>query len=449
MRVEGRNQVGWVSSSLGWVACNVPIVDLPVPRMTSAALELSPAPPPTLKPLVSSTPTTTPMHTSMPAAGTSTLVAQIPTTAAQATASAQAGPQRPGWVFDFERDFTWRRGDEQYGQLSRSSEQVKAGSASGRLQYDFPAVANNYVVFTSSPPLEIPGQASGITAWVYGDGAGHFLNAWVQDADGEIRSYTFGQVRHQGWQEMTAWLDEKHGWPNGHISGPDDGRLKYPILLSALVLDGVPDGQASSGVIYLDDLYSIQDAIPAPSPTQALTMTPMLTPAPITRFLPPSTPPTSPAGPARTVATATPTIPAETYYRVVPKHSGKCLGIEYDSRENSARVVQYDCLDADNQRWSFTPEGDYYRIRPKHSNKCLGIEFDSRENSAVVVQYECLDADNQRWKLVSEGDYYRVMPKHSGKCLGVEFDSRANSALVVQYQCLDADNQRWSLIPAR
>lgn len=208
------------------------------------------------------------------AAATATRAAQA---AAEAQASAAAAAraataealsrQRPGLVFDFERDLTWKRGDQPYGQLIRSAEQVKAGSAAGRLQYDFPAVPNNYVVFMATPPLTIPGQATGITAWVYGNGSGHFLNAWVQDADGEVRSYTFGQVQHRGWQQMIAWFDEKRSWPNGHISGPDDSKLRYPASLYALVLDGVPDGQASTGVIFLDEMFSTQDAIPTANPT--------------------------------------------------------------------------------------------------------------------------------------------------------------------------------------
>jgi hypothetical protein len=84
-----------------------------------------------------------------------------------------------------------------------------------------------------------------------------------------VRSYTFGQIRHQGWQQMTAWFDEQRGWPNGHISGPDDGRLGFPASLYALVLDGVPDGQASSGTIYLDEVFGTTQPIqrvPTPAP---------------------------------------------------------------------------------------------------------------------------------------------------------------------------------------
>ena len=185
---------------------------------------------------------------------------------ATATKAATATPVRPGLIFDFERAYTWKPGHP-YGTLTRSTEQAKNGSSSGLLQYNFPAVADEFIDLLPQPALTIPGQATGITAWVYGHGSGHFLNAWVQDADGERRAYTFGKVQHQGWQQMTAWLDETYGWPNGHIDGPDDGRLRYPIKLNALVLDWVPEGQDRSGVIYVDDIFSTQDVIPKSQPT--------------------------------------------------------------------------------------------------------------------------------------------------------------------------------------
>jgi hypothetical protein len=56
---------------------------------------------------------------------------------------------------------------------------------------------------------------------------------------------------------MRAVLDDSAGWPNGHIDGTDNGVLDYPAWLYALVLDGVPDGTASSGTIYLDDIEAV------------------------------------------------------------------------------------------------------------------------------------------------------------------------------------------------
>ena len=218
-----------------------------------------------------------------------------PTTKPSATPTAKpAGPAQPGVVVGFESDLAWRRGDQPYGQLDRSAEQVHGGGYAGRLRYDFPAVKDNYIVFLPQPPLLLPGQPTGLTAWVYGDGAGHFLNAWLQDAAGEVRSYSFGQIKHRGWAQMTAWLDESRGWPNGHISGPDDGKLTYPASLYAFVLDGVPDGQASSGAIYLDDVATTQQPIAQGTATPGAA--PAATPAPGATTAPAAAPPAALTG---------------------------------------------------------------------------------------------------------------------------------------------------------
>lgn len=285
------------------------------------------------------------------AQATAQVKAAAAATAKAATAIA-ISKQRPGLIFDFERDYTWKRGDEPYGQFARSTDQVKAGSSSGKLQYDFPAVAKNYVVFTAKPALAIPGQATGITAWVYGNGSNHFLNVWVQDAAGEVRAYTFGQIKHQGWQQMTAWLDETRGWPNGHISGADDGRLTYPAHLYAVVLDGVPDGQGSSGAIYLDDLFSTQDSIPAAAPTAVPYVPPAANAAPA---------PAASSGMRFQLVNGGQCAPnaGTSYYEGVVQHrdsapyNGVCLHTAFNGPRNTKCTG---CGIGDG-RWSFSPFG--------------------------------------------------------------------------------------------
>jgi serine/threonine-protein kinase len=196
-------------------------------------------------------------------------------------------PPRPGLVFDFERDVLWKRGDQPYGTLQRSAEQVKAGAAAGKLSYDFAAVPDNYVVLMPQPAPAL-GNATGVVAWVHGDGSGHMLNAWVRDSGGEVRSYTFGRISHSGWAPMTAWFDDQAGWPNGHISGSDNGRLDPPSTLTALVLDAVPDGQASRGAIYIDEVTVTQEAIQQATPTPASLPPPSATTSSATLTRPPS-----------------------------------------------------------------------------------------------------------------------------------------------------------------
>ena len=77
-------------------------------------------------------------------------------------------------------------------------------------------------------PSASQGQPTALSAWVYGDGSGHFLNVWLRDSGGQVRQYSFGQIKHEGWQQLTAVLDDAAGWPNVHISGPDTGKLSFP-----------------------------------------------------------------------------------------------------------------------------------------------------------------------------------------------------------------------------
>ncbi len=187
---------------------------------------------------------------------TATTAVALPT---KAPATARP-PKAPGVILDFENDLTWRRGNQPYGELTRATDPVHAGSYSAQLKYDFPAVKDNFVVFQTRSPVPIAGQPAALYAWVYGDGSGHMLNAWLADRSGQVRQYTFGPIKHLGWQQMTAALDDAAGWPNVHISGPDSGKLSFPASLSALVLDGVPDGTASKGVITIDDVATAAQA---------------------------------------------------------------------------------------------------------------------------------------------------------------------------------------------
>jgi hypothetical protein len=160
-------------------------------------------------------------------------------------------------VTDFETPDTWAPGAQKYGTLTQSSERAQSGKYSARLDYAIPAVAENYVVLLHKPrPLPIQGNPCTLKLNVYGDGSGHFLNAWVSDSKGEVRQFSFGRIEHNGsWQPMTALLDTSAPWPQVHISGPDNGRLDFPISLNALVLDAVGDGPFR-GSIYLDDLVT-------------------------------------------------------------------------------------------------------------------------------------------------------------------------------------------------
>jgi hypothetical protein len=153
---------------------------------------------------------------------------------------------------NFEQFGVWVRGDEENGSFTRSTAQSRSGSASGKLSYDFSTTDNDYVVFQQTNA--IPGQPTALQIWVYGDGAGHYLNAWIRDNDGQTWQVPFGRVTHTGWQQMTGYIDPSQDWPWSHISGPKNDTVEYPITFRGFVLDDLNNAYTGSGSIYLDDL---------------------------------------------------------------------------------------------------------------------------------------------------------------------------------------------------
>ena len=182
--------------------------------------------------------------------------------APQATARPQpaaqpqpAGAAASGIVTDFESWGTWKRGDEPWGTFTQSGEQHVSGKFAGKLAYDFPADPKNYVVFRRQLPIK--GNPTGLRLQVHGDGSTHFLNAWVQDANGQLWQFTYGRINHTGWQAMTAPFDLSLGWPNQAVGAAKTDAPVYPLRFYAFVLDGHASDQAFQGSIFLDDLEAV------------------------------------------------------------------------------------------------------------------------------------------------------------------------------------------------
>ena len=237
-------------------------------------LEPSPSPtaPLTASPTGTAAATRTPTATDVPLTATFT-----PTSTPSPSPSPLPVAPLPIGVFQgFETDSVWKRGDEPNGELNRSSEQVHSGRFAGRLDYNFPTGSNDYVVFLQNRLLADTPKA--MTVWVYGDGAGHFLNVWFKDAAGQTWQMSFGPVKHTGWQQMTAVLDPAQPWPSGHISGPNNGIIDYPIRFQGIVLDDGSDSFTGRGTIYIDDMATAKNTSTKPTPISGQTPAPSDTP---------------------------------------------------------------------------------------------------------------------------------------------------------------------------
>ncbi|MGQ9599723.1 MAG: protein kinase domain-containing protein [Anaerolineae bacterium] len=241
---------------LGWLqASSTPVVIVIPPQPTepllpTQAVEPSPMPPTTVS-LPTATPPT-PVPTRPPTVQPTQAPTLPPPTAAPTRPPTSTPVREPGLITGFEEFGTWKRGDQPNGTFTQSRDLVHRGNYSGRLEYDFPTSGNDFVVFQQVHA--IAGQPATISAWVYGDGAGHFFNVWIKDADGQVWQVPLGTVTHSGWAQMVGKLDPGQPWPFAHISGPDNGTIDYPISFAAVVLDDRPDPFIGQGTIYLDDL---------------------------------------------------------------------------------------------------------------------------------------------------------------------------------------------------
>jgi hypothetical protein len=133
---------------------------------------------------------------------------------------------------------------------------------------------------------------------------------------------------------------------------------------------------------------------------------------------------------------------------LVARHSGKCLDVSSASTADSARLLQWTCNAAANQRWTVQSLGNgYVRLVARHSGKCLDVNGASTADGATVLQYTCSGRTNQQWQLRDASGYVQVVARHSGKCLDVTSASTADGAAVVQYTCGSGTNQQWTRRP--
>lgn len=104
--------------------------------------------------------------------------------------------------------------------------------------------------------MAISGNPTKLALYIYGDGKGHLVNAWIKDSGGTTWSIPFGSTSGTGWQKMTGTISATLPWPGGKIDG-SGSTISFPISIRALVVDDVPDTFSGSGSFYVDDLLAL------------------------------------------------------------------------------------------------------------------------------------------------------------------------------------------------
>lgn len=131
-------------------------------------------------------------------------------------------------------------------------------------------------------------------------------------------------------------------------------------------------------------------------------------------------------------------------YEIKAAHSGKCLDVYRESKDNGEKVLQWQCHGGDNQQWKVTPVSGGYQLIAKSSGKCLDVTKYSTNNGANLQQWTCSSGKNKSFAIDSKGDgQYSIRALHSSKCVDVAKRSGSNGATIQQWSCHTGSNQRF------
>ncbi|HEX7308147.1 glycosyl hydrolase family 95 catalytic domain-containing protein [Lentzea sp.] len=135
------------------------------------------------------------------------------------------------------------------------------------------------------------------------------------------------------------------------------------------------------------------------------------------------------------------------YYRLVARHSGKCLDVSGVSTAPGALVHQWPQTSGLNQQFDFLDAGGgYYRVRARHSG--LVLQAASASSGADVTQQADTGAADRQWRVVDHGGgVVSLVNRQSGLAADVWEASTADGARLSQWAVTGADNQRFQLQP--
>jgi len=132
--------------------------------------------------------------------------------------------------------------------------------------------------------------------------------------------------------------------------------------------------------------------------------------------------------------------------RLIAKHSGMALDVSGVSKEDGAKIYQWEKHDGDNQKFTFHKNGDWaYTISAKHSGK-LVTAHGTDKGSEITQEGKSGKEDQVFWVSKNSDGTYRITNQHSKMCIDVDGSSKEKGHKVQQWPPTDGDNQKWELI---
>jgi galactose oxidase len=131
--------------------------------------------------------------------------------------------------------------------------------------------------------------------------------------------------------------------------------------------------------------------------------------------------------------------------------NGLCMDVARHSQEEGANIIVYRCHGKDNQKFELRSSGggrraDWFSAEGVDSGLCLDIKGNSNARGTQLIQWQCKNADNQRFDFRASsdrGNTGEIRVKHSGLCLDAGADK--SEAKVTQASCTGSAQQQWTI----
>lgn len=142
-------------------------------------------------------------------------------------------------------------------------------------------------------------------------------------------------------------------------------------------------------------------------------------------------------------------------YRLVNRHSDKCMSLAGNNFANGTAILQWDCSGSpspgDGQVFTLAPlGGGDFNILINSTSKCVDVIGVSQTDGTFLQQWDCLGPGqrNQVWRVIpitGQPPYVAFQAQHSGKCADVLGAGTVNGVRIGQWGCWWGGNQQWTL----
>jgi hypothetical protein len=133
-------------------------------------------------------------------------------------------------------------------------------------------------------------------------------------------------------------------------------------------------------------------------------------------------------------------------YVLTSAATNKAIDVMAASKDNGARMHQFDAHRLTNQQWRATKASGSdvhtFNLKNINSGKCLDVPGGVPTAGLQLIQWDCHTGPNQQWEMRSTGgNSFLMVSRQTRQCASLASNSSSNGVAIVQKPCTGASTQ--------